>query len=153
MNITKIKQSCPPNKTVTNSNIQKFDKVLHIGLIVEEGMKNYLRTGQMQKKIKPFKSDGCSVWPDGDWKDCCIEHDKEYWLGGTRTERLKSDKQLKRCVAAKGHPIIARLMYAGVRFGGWPWFPVPWRWGFGYKYPSGYKEKKINNVKFPPLDN
>ena len=90
---------------------------------------------------KPFKSDGCSLWPNGNWKECCIEHDKKYWQGGTRVERLKADKQLKKCVTIKRYPIIGNFMYIGVRIGGWPWFPTPWRWGFGYKYPGGYKER------------
>ena len=91
------------------------------------------------KEIKPFKSDGCSVWPNGNWKKCCIEHDYKYWLGGSRAQRQEADKQFKECVAAKGHPVIAKLMHIGVRFGGLPWIPLPWRWGFGYKYTRGYK--------------
>lgn len=31
---------------------------------------------------KPFASDDCLYWPDGDYFDCCFEHDKNYWWGG-----------------------------------------------------------------------
>lgn len=43
--------------------------------------------------LKPFTSDGCSVFPDGTlkekdlWLSCCIEHDRAYWLGGTHKEK------------------------------------------------------------------
>ena len=81
--------------------------------------------------LKPFKTDGCSMFPDGMWRECCVEHDKAYWRGGTKEQRKEVDKKLYQCVKAKGYPIIAKLMYYGVRIGGAPYFPTPWRWGFG----------------------
>ena len=91
------------------------------------------------KEIKPFKTDGCSMFPNHKWKDCCIEHDKLYWKGGTKEDRKKADIKLMNCVKAKGFPIIAKIMYLGVRVGGHPSLPFPWRWGFGYKYPFKYQ--------------
>lgn len=88
--------------------------------------------------VKPFKSDGCSCWPDQDYYDCCYEHDKAYWAGGSPEKRKKADQKLKECVAAKGHNITAELMYWGVRAGGHGWLPTPFRWGFGYSWPDGY---------------
>jgi len=47
--------------------------------------------------IKPFTTDGCSLFPDGTlkdntlWKSCCIEHDKAYWRGGSYPERQAAD--------------------------------------------------------------
>jgi hypothetical protein len=29
-------------------------------------------------------------------------------------------------------------MFAGVRVGGSPYFPTPFRWGYGWSYPRGY---------------
>ena len=29
-------------------------------------------------------------------------------------------------------------MYIGVRIGGPPWYPVPFRWGYGWDWPHGY---------------
>jgi hypothetical protein len=121
----------------------------------------------MERKpgMKKFTTDGCSGfmsftwrfvlgWPPP-WEDCCIEHDKAYWRGGDTSLRLKADTELMRCVAAKGHPYWAILMFFAVRIGGPWWLPFPsirinkngtWhfsisevRWGYGWPYPK-YKE-------------
>ena len=95
--------------------------------------------------IKPFTSDGCSVFPDGTYKEkdlwlaCCVAHDYAYWQGGTYTERLAADKDLKQCVQEVGKPNIANIMLAGVRVGGSPLFPTSYRWGYGWPYPHWYK--------------
>lgn len=83
-----------------------------------------------------FKSDGCSCWPDSDWLECCIEHDLAYWMGGTRHERKEADRKLRDCISQKGYPVIAIIMYFGVRVGGVWWLPTPFRWGFGWDYPE-----------------
>jgi hypothetical protein len=83
-----------------------------------------------------FKSDGCSCFPDGRWVVCCVKHDLNYWMGGNGKERSDADLELKRCVSEKGHPVVAELMYYGVRIGGVWWLPTPFRWGFGWKYPQ-----------------
>ena len=80
-----------------------------------------------------FKSDGCSLFPDCNYRDCCIEHDRLYYFGGTKEERKAADRQLRACVRAKGHRYLAPLMYLGVRIGGVAWLPTPFRWGFGKK--------------------
>ena len=85
---------------------------------------------------KPFASDGCSMFPNGNWNDCCVEHDRAYWRGGSAAGRKAADRALRDCVAKKGHPIIARLMYFGVRAGGAPWYPAPYRGGFGWPWPQ-----------------
>ena len=98
------------------------------------------------EKIKLFVSDGCSAFPDGTiseknlWLDCCVEHDKAYWMGGTYDERLLADKELQKCVEKVGKPKIAALMLAGVRVGGTPYLPTKFRWGYGWSYPRGYGE-------------
>ncbi|MBU2591011.1 MAG: hypothetical protein ABIJ24_05940 [Nitrospinota bacterium] len=90
-----------------------------------------------------FKSDGCSCWPDSEWIECCVAHDLDYWMGGTAEERKQSDKRLQECVASKGHPLMGKVMYLGVRPGGVYWLPTPFRWGFGWDYPqSGPPGKK-----------
>ncbi len=83
-----------------------------------------------------FESDGCSLWWDGNWWDCCVIHDFCYWMGGTREERKECDRRLMHCVAAKCHPFMARVMYLGVRIGGVPWANTTFRWGFGWEYPQ-----------------
>ncbi len=95
-------------------------------------------------EIKPFKSDGCSSFPNGTfeqnelWLKCCTAHDYDYWKGGTYSERLESDKALEACVAQVGEPEVALLMLAGVRVGGTPFFPTTFRWGYGWSYPRFY---------------
>jgi len=89
--------------------------------------------------MKEFKSDGCSMFFDGKWEECCYKHDKKYWKGGTRAERKMADIELMSDVALKGYPLIAFVMYIGVRIGGVSFLPTPFRWGFGHKWPH-YKE-------------
>ena len=97
------------------------------------------------ENIKPFTSDGCSVFPDGTfeqkelWLSCCTVHDYAYWQGGTYEERLIADKELRQCVSKVGEPQIANLMLAGVRVWGSPYLPASFRWGYGWSYSRWYK--------------
>jgi hypothetical protein len=93
------------------------------------------RTWEEPLPPNDFRSDGCSCWPDSDWVECCVEHDADYWLGGTSKQRKEADKALERCVAAKGHPVVGWMMYWGVRAGGVYWLPTSFRWGFGWEFP------------------
>jgi hypothetical protein len=96
-------------------------------------------------ELKPFVSDGCSSFPDGTprnqtlWLNCCVRHDLAYWKGGTYQERLGADLALEHCVAQAGEPDIAKLMLQGVRAGGSPLLPTPFRWGYGWSFPRDYK--------------
>jgi len=95
-------------------------------------------------ELKPFTSDGCSAFPDGTikdsnkWLNCCIAHDKAYWLGGTYEERLKADNDLEACIASVGDEKTAKLMWAGVRVGGSPYWFSTFRWSYGWPYTRGY---------------
>jgi len=98
-------------------------------------------------QLSAFRFDGCSCFPDGTasepdlWKKHCLAHDHAYWLGGTRNERKMADLELRDGIRREGNPVIAQIAYAGVRIGGTPWLPTPWRWGFGWKqFPRGYRE-------------
>lgn len=93
------------------------------------------------KGIRPFYSDGCSLFPDGKpgdrrlWCDCCFAHDIAYWRGGTRADREEADVALRKCVYERTKdPKLAAVMYDGVRLGGGPWFPNWYRWGYGWPY-------------------
>ena len=106
--------------------------------------------------IDPFTTDGCSVFPDGTiehqslWSECCIKHDIAYWQGGTYDDRTRADQGLELCVGKVGEPEIAKIMLAGVRAGGSPYFPTSYRWGYGWAYPRGYKaltENEKNQVR------
>ncbi|MDP2560884.1 hypothetical protein [Psychrobium sp. 1_MG-2023] len=99
-----------------------------------------------QAKLAPFTTDGCSLFPDGtlasseQWLHCCVQHDFDYWQGGTAKQRQRSDRELLLCVAKAGHPHIASLMLTGVRVGGHPYWYTPFRWGYGWPYPKAYAE-------------
>ena len=106
--------------------------------------------------IKPFTSDGCSIFPDGTfehkdlWLACCTAHDYAYWKGGTQKQKEKADKELRQCVAKVGQPKIAELMLAGVKVGGNPYLPTPFRWGYGWPYPRDFKaltEEELEQIK------
>ena len=85
-----------------------------------------------------FTSDGCSMWPDGGWAACCVEHDIDYWCGGDVPARARADAGLDACVRDARDRHLGDLMYWGVRLGGIPWQPFPWRWAYGFAGMRGY---------------
>ncbi len=85
---------------------------------------------------KRFTTDSCTLWPNGDWGQCCVDHDVEYWCGGTAAQRAAADRRLGECVAASGNPIMGGAMHIGTRLGGWAILPTWWRWGYGWYWPS-----------------
>jgi hypothetical protein len=125
--------------------IAKFSLIIALSLLLS-GCLTAVKPG-VAVEIKPFKSDGCSLFPDGWpsepdlWYHCCAEHDLTYWQGGIEAERLASDLELKQCVldATDSH-FMADNIYNGVRFGGSPIFPNWYRWGYGWPWGRGYFE-------------
>lgn len=87
---------------------------------------------------KPFVTDGCTLWPDGRWVECCVAHDIPYWCGGSAQQRRDADRLLRTCVANRSSVWMGTLMYVGTRIGGHRLTPFHWRWGFGRDYPAGY---------------
>jgi hypothetical protein len=77
---------------------------------------------------RPFRTDGCSAWPDANWVQCCVAHDIPYWCGGSPAQRLEADRALRAC------DFWATVMYWGVRAGGPSRLPFAWRWGFGWPW-------------------
>jgi hypothetical protein len=93
--------------------------------------------------LHPFTSDGCSLFPDGDWGGCCYNHDLAYWRGGSWRQRAKADRDLRYCVASKGgfwYGVLSWLMWVGVRVGGMAAWPTKHRWGYGWPYPQCRRE-------------
>jgi len=90
-------------------------------------------------KQEEFTTDGCTLFIDSSWKQCCIRHDKVYWNGGTRNMRLDADRELASCVENESNKIMAQIVYGAVRVGGAPYFAVPWRWGYGWDFGRGYR--------------
>lgn len=85
-------------------------------------------------EIHPFTTDGCSMWPDGSWRECCIEHDIQYWCASSDPSRKQADRRLRQCAREKSNGVNAFLIWLGTRLGGPHWLPFPWRWGYGYSW-------------------
>jgi len=103
-----------------------------------------------------YTGDGCTFFLDCNYRDCCFEHDKDYFRGGTAKERLASDKRLYRCVRSKNrwyNKITAPIMFAGVRLFGVPWLPTSFRWGFGSKSQKRASLKNSRQRKRNPQRN
>jgi len=98
-----------------------------------------VRKGQLDG-ISRFTTDGCTLYPDGEWVGCCVEHDIRYWCGGSARDRKEADLELRRCVTEKGYGKNGWVMYWGVRLGAHPLLPLPWRWGYGWPWPRGYED-------------
>jgi hypothetical protein len=92
-----------------------------------------------------FTTDGCSLFPDGQWRHCCVAHDKQYWCGGTAGQRAQADAILGACVAEASSPWMGGLMRLGVRVGGVPWLPFWFRWGYGWPWPRPYDDENARS--------
>ncbi len=99
-------------------------------------------TGQLE----PFRTDGCSSFPDGPpeeperWRGCCVQHDRAYWIGGSSEQRRQADDELAICVEKAESKMLADVMWAGVRAGGSPYWFTEYRWSYGWPYTRGYRE-------------
>lgn len=105
--------------------------------------------------LESFETDGCSMFPDGTlskptkWQHCCIQHDFAYYVGGPEEAREEADNQLASCVAeASGSSLLGSVMYYGVRLGGTPALPTPWRWGYGWDWDpfNGYRALPLDQL-------
>lgn len=110
----------------------------------------FIATPALAEGLKPFATDGCSLWIDGPpgnpnlWRHCCVAHDLAYWIGGTKEQRKQADEAMKQCIKDAQQPLIASHTYNSVRMGGGPYWPSSYRWGYGWSYldgswPRGYK--------------
>jgi len=88
-----------------------------------------------------FTTDACSLWLNrifsNDFTDICIEHDIEYWKGGSAEDRKAADSILRENINSRV-PFVGDIMYIVIRVFGHPLVPVPWRQGYGFKYPYTY---------------
>jgi hypothetical protein len=87
-------------------------------------------------KLADFKSDGCTLFPDGTYYSCCYLHDLAYWPSGPADERERADRSLRACVLdMTQNAALAEAMYQAVRVGGGPELPTSYRWGYGWPFP------------------
>lgn len=98
-------------------------------------------------QLRPFFTDGCSSSPDRwpwqsqkeSWYHCCVQHDIDYWMGGSRQERSESDERLKTCIYKSGSPYAALFFRTGVNIFGSAHSPLTFRWGYGWNERRLYK--------------
>jgi hypothetical protein len=139
---------------ISLSRLNRIFFILAIGILLAFGGTSYAQANT----LKPFATDGCSMWIDGTpkhphlWRGCCVAHDRAYWLGGTSEERRHADDQLRVCVNEKIGKGMAEYMYVNVLWGGSPYWLAPYRWGFGWEYledgkPRGYKTPTIDEQR------
>ena len=67
-------------------------------------------------------SNGCGGgtlhFPNGTWRQACVDHDHRYFLGGTQAQRLAADHQLRADMIAQGASRLrAQAYYEAVRHG------------------------------------
>ena len=105
------------------------------------------RTANDPQPLEPFRTDGCSMFPDGRILACCTDHDIDYWQGGTAERRRTVDRQFRYCVEqVSGSPAFAEIAYRSVRVGGNPYLPPAAGWGFGWPFGRGYTSLSTGEV-------
>jgi len=61
---------------------------------------------------KPFKSDGCTLFPDLWFKHCCKDHDYAYWAGH---DELEGDVRFLNCLVECSPRLYSfKFLFAGV---------------------------------------
>jgi len=89
-------------------------------------------------ELKPFETDGCTFIIDKpifskkkSFKYCCFLHDISYWIGGSRDQRSRSDKELRRCIKNESNGFYGTIFYFGVRTGHLSPIKSRFKWGWG----------------------
>lgn len=107
-------------------------------------------TSVKAEDLKIFTTDFCTGYAEGTrnepkkWAHCCVEHDLNFWVGGTAEEREQADLGLKKCVAATGENEQAQIIYMGVRLGYYsPYHIKEMRWGNGWLDESRAHYQKL----------
>ena len=99
-------------------------------------------------EISQFKSNGCSLFPDGEYFGCCFVHDFAYWAGGTFDERRTADRLMRNCImdVSQGK-VRALFMWSMARIFGFPDLPTGFRWGRGWPFAH-----RTNYSELSPLE-
>ena len=114
-----------------------FKFVFILGLLASPA---FSQTQMFMASLRPFYSDGCTVpFAKGVLAGnsavcgCCVQHDFDYWKGGTPADRKSSDRSLQRCVG-RSNPLVAQLFHKAVRIGGDSKIIGGKFWGSGWRY-------------------
>lgn len=80
----------------------------------------------------PFLNDGCTFFPDGNWRPCCDEHDPAFLQGETLMDFVVANLELFTCILSSGGSwswIAAFAAFVGVSSPiGWLFFKRG-KWG------------------------
>jgi len=128
--------------------MSKYRRNPQLGRALESRAAEICSSTRREVPPRTFSTDGCTGWPDASWGACCVTHDIRYWCGGSAEDRRQADSELSACVTGHAGPVMGVVMYFGVRLGGPPWLPVPWRWSYGWSWYRGYEDL----VTLPDLD-
>ena len=102
---------------------------------------NYSQAESIDNSLKPFFTDGCTLFVDGPphepglWRDCCVLHDMRYWYGGSEKNMDQADLNLKSCVNTVAGSKWAELIYLGVRTGHHSPIRNKTHWSWGWEKP------------------
>lgn len=117
-------------------------------ICIEYGWRDLWNKIRIDVPREPFKSDGCSWWPD-EWKVAsgkrisiyprCFKHDLWYWCGHSEKNnideqiaRFKADSELVVGVVEDTKRIdLGDMMWPGVRIGGHERWRMSFSWGYG----------------------
>lgn len=119
-----------PGKSISEQRLRLLSHTLfHIYLLMKSGRSLPAKsmaplielglsrlTGTKEETTEP---NGCTLSPDGYWKECCDKHDVCYDIGGNEDDRWNCDEGLYQCMLDLGVPwIIAETYYRAVRLFG-----------------------------------
>lgn len=62
-----------------------------------------------------MNSDGCTGVPEGNWGECCFDHDRAYKEGGWFVARFKADWNMMLCIGENKNWFAAVVYFLGVR--------------------------------------
>lgn len=61
------------------------------------------------------KTDGCTLSPDFDFRECCDLHDVRYRANPERITRAEADRALRVCIRSKGYRVLPWVYWGFVR--------------------------------------
>jgi len=87
-------------------------------------------SGEVMFAPKETPSDGCTKFPDGKWRHCCVEHDRVFLKPYTKEDLAEANAELRRCVMRSPGCVfcivIGWIMWFGVTAGNIPWARRLW---------------------------
>jgi len=88
-----------------------------------QGIRLHLKVIGFKISSTDLLTDGCSLSPDFQFKECCKIHD--FWYTTGLIERLEADQRLRDCIRGKSNWFLAQIYYRSIRLFGvsrWDYF-------------------------------